>query len=346
MKNKVLICLFVVIYGVLSSHAVNVTLTTDEDYNNPVMIQKLQTNLAALLTEINNAYVQKRNLNLAGIPIHVPKAGEIDVKEELTTLWGITHFICDDDDVVERCWPLKDGFFVRQIPVIFDPDGEVRTESYFQEVSVAFDRNGNISEFRLGLTSGVGESLEKCNNSLEVKDVERRTLIMEFVERFKTAYNTKNISFLNKIFSDDALIITGTVIMTKPNSDSKQANAKVVYNRQNKQQYLANLRRAFARNKYIEVKFELISEHLPNVEGCAVVTRSLNDPNVYGVRLYQEWRSSNYNDDGYVFLLWDFRDENNPEIKVRTWQPTMVSPGNALKAEELFTMDDVEDWIQ
>ncbi len=344
MKNKVLICLFVVIYGVLSSHAVNVTLTTDEGYNNPVMIQKLQNNLAALLTEINNAYLQKRNLNLVGIPIHVPKAGEIDVKEELTTLWGITHFICDDDVVVERCWPLKDGFFVRQIPVIFDPDGEVRTESYFQEVSVAFDRNGNISEFRLGLTSGVEQSLEKCNKELAA-NVERSNKILAFCERFRTAYNTKDINFLNKIFSDDALIVTGTVIMTKPNSDSKQANAKVVYNRQNKQQYLANLRRAFARNKYIEVKFERISERLPNMDGC-VVTHSQNDPNVYGVRLYQEWRSSSYNDEGYVFLLWDFRDENNPEIKVRTWQPTMVSPGNALKEDELFTIDDVEGMIQ
>ena len=336
--KKTILCSLVMLLTSFSAHAVSVTLTTDEGYNNPAMVQKLQNNLAALLTEINAAYDQKRNLNLGNLPLHMPKDGEADVKDELATLWDMTHFKCDDEEVVDRLWPMSDGtYYVRQIPMILDPDGEVVRESTFQEVTVTFDHNGNISEFRFALDAQVSESMEKCGN---VANVERRTKILGFVERFRTAYCRKDLNFMNHIFSDDALIITGTVVESRPN-DLGKSNAKVVYNRLNKQQYLAKLRRAFARNKYIEVKFEVL-------DGECGVTQSQNNPNVYGVRLRQEWRSSNYSDDGYVFLLWDFRDENHPEIKVRTWQPTYVGSqksGEKLKKDDIFTIDDVEEMI-
>ena len=337
--KKTFFCCAVMMLMAVHSNAISVTLTTDEGYNNPVMVQKLQNNLAALLTEINAAYDQNRNLNLGNLPLHIANGGEADVKDELATLWDMTHFKCDDDEVVDRLWPLKDGsFYVRQIPMILDPDGEVVKECKFQEVTVTFDRQGKISEFRFALDAQVAESMEKCG---DVVNVERRTKILGFVERFRTAYCRKDINFMNQIFSDDALIITGTVVQSRPN-DLGQSNAKVVYNRQNKQQYLANLRRAFARNRYLEVKFEVL-------DGECGVTQSQNNSNVYGVRLRQEWRSSNYSDDGYVFLLWDFRDEEHPEIKVRTWQPTYVgakSEGNKMKKSNIFSIDDVEDMIK
>lgn len=340
--KKIFLCSLVMVLTSFSAHAVNVTLTTDEGYNNPVMLQKLQTNLAALLSEINAAYDQNRNLNLGSLPLHIPTGNESNVKDELATLWDMTHFRCDDDEVVDRLWPMKDGtYYVRQIPMILDPDGEVEKESTFQEVSISFDRNGNISEFRFALDAQVAESMEKCG---DVISAERKAIILQYVERFRTAYCKKDIDFMNKVFSDDALIITGTVVQTKSN-DLGQGNAKVVYNRQNKQQYLTNLKRAFQRNKYIEVKFSEIGDG----SGCGVVTQSRNNPDFYGVRLRQEWRSSNYSDDGYVFLLWDFRDESQPVIHVRTWQPTMIAVGNGpaqkLAEEDIFNMSSVEDMI-
>ena len=339
MKRTILFSLVMLLTS-LSAHAVNVTLTTDKGYNNPAMVQKLQNNLAALLTEINAAYDQKRNLNLAQISI------DDKAKDELATLWDITRFRCDDDEVVDRIWPMQNGsFYLRQIPMILDPDGEVVKESKFQEVSVTFDRNGRIDEFRFALDAQLSESMEKCG---DVVSTERRMIILQFVERFRTAYYRKDINFMNQIFSDDALIITGKVMMPRPN-DMGQGNAKVVYNRQNKQQYLSNLRRDFLRNKYIEVQFSEIGGGTEANSNCPGITQSRNNPNFYGVRLRQEWRSSNYNDDGYVFLLWDFSDEAHPVIQVRTWQPTMVSMGNGQKQklaeEDIFNMSSVEDMI-
>jgi len=53
------------------------------------------------------------------------------------------------------------------------------------------------------------------------------------------------------------------------------------------------------------------------------------------VTLHQSWRSSTYNDDGWLFLLWDFNDEEHPQILVRTWQEDQ-----AAAAEGVFSHHD------
>ena len=340
MKTKVLIFLAMLL-STCQVCAVNVTLTMDADYGNPAMVQRLQNNLAALLNEINAAYDEKRNLNLRALPFRVPaNINEASPVDELATLWDMAHFYCDDEVVVKRCWNMGDGsFFVRQIPLILDPDGEVVKSSKFQEASVSFDAEGNISEFRFALDAQLSESMEEAGNG--VVSAERKNVILQFVERFRTAYCRKDIDFLNRIFSDDALIITGRVVQAKPN-DMGRSNAKVEYNRQTKEQYIRNLRRAFMRNRYIDVKFDVVGD------GSKTVTQSNNNPNFYGVRLRQEWRSSSYSDEGYVFLLWDFRDEDNPVIQVRTWQPvyTDTQTKTRLPDAAIFDISNVEDMIQ
>ena len=59
---------------------------------------------------------------------------------------------------------------------------------------------------------------------------------------------------------------------------------------------------------------------------------------IYGVSLRQKYRSDIYSDDGYLFLLWDFRDETAPQIHVRTWQPSMRDNHTPLPENELFNI--------
>lgn len=122
-----------------------------------------------------------------------------------------------------------------------------------------------------------------------------------------------------RIFSDDALIITGRVIKTMGKSQtdgiSQQVRERVVYSKQSKQQYINNLRALFRTAEFVNVDFSDIE-----------LMRHGSNPNFYGVRLRQKWASQRYNgnqyaDDGYVFLLWDFTDETQPKIHVRTWTP-------------------------
>ena len=66
----------------------------------------------------------------------------------------------------------------------------------------------------------------------------------------------------------------------------------------------------------------------------------------YGVTLHQGYSSDRYHDDGYLFLLWDFRNEDCPQIHVRTWQPDSYNPdgkGNRrIPKDEIFSLSDFD----
>ena len=134
---------------------------------------------------------------------------------------------------------------------------------------------------------------------------------------------------MQKIYSDKAIIITGSVISTKnANVDivGKQMTESVRYRVQNKEQYLANLKRLFQRVNFINVTFDRIS-----------VKKHGAKKNIYGVTLHQKWESSSYCDDGWVFLLWDFTDSEKPQIHVRTWQTDqMVAIDGEFKLTDFF----------
>ena len=150
----------------------------------------------------------------------------------------------------------------------------------------------------------------------DVTDHRCRELILDFTERFRTAYNEHNINFLDAIFSDDALIITGKVIERKTGDGIKLPD-EVQYDVKSKGEYLKRLKRVFAQ----DVK-NLIHVEFTSIE----LTRHPNpDPEfqkIYFVTLHQKYRSGTYNDDGYLLLIWDFTNEERPMIHVRAWQPT------------------------
>lgn len=324
-----LICLLTGISA--SAQTVTVNLTVDSSFDNQTIIQKLENNLGKVLTEINRAQKENRPLNIAGLPMND------FASKSLSMLWANIHFYCDDEEVVERCWPLTNGYLIRRIPLIITPQGEEFGSGTYQEAIVEFTSSGIISDFRFALDAQLGESMEHGGEG--VVEAERRMLILSWCERLRTAYNTKDLDFINKTFSDDALIINGTVIKTKPSEMNKEG-LKVFYKKQNKQQYLANLKLAFMRNKWIDVKFSQIGEK-GETGGPESITRSTENPNKYGVRLRQEWRSSNYSDEGYLFLLWDFSNENEPVIDVRTWQPEWVG-GKKLPNDDIFSLSDFD----
>ena len=115
------------------------------------------------------------------------------------------------------------------------------------------------------------------------------------------------------IFSDDALIITGKKInRIKKNNEVSLPNYE--YKVQTKEQYINGLTNVFRNAQYINVKFD----------DYEIVRHSTMD-NYYAVYLKQTWYSKNwknsYADEGLVTLIWDFRDEENPRINVRTWMP-------------------------
>lgn len=157
------------------------------------------------------------------------------------------------------------------------------------------------------------EAAKVLSGRLEATDSLSRHKILSYCEHLRTSYTTRDIDFIRQVFSDNALIIVGHVVKTgaKPGT-AISSNSKVVYNIRTKREYLENLSRIFDSGKPIDVKFSefRIMRH-PTVEG------------LYGVTLRQGYSCGNYSDDGYLFLLWDFRNMSMPLIHVRTWQPSM-----------------------
>ena len=320
---------FALLFVTMPAHAVDVTLTVDEHVDRPSALAAAQSNLAAVLTEINRAQKAKEAVSVKNLRM------DEFAKKSLARLWAVTPFYCDDEEVVERCWVFKNGtMMVSHIPLIITPEDENFGLGTYQEAVVEFDTKGQLIDFRFALDAQTAESMERCGT---VVDKEKQMIILQYVERFRTAYNQKDISTIEKMFSDDALIITGRVVMAKPQGD-QGAQFKVEYNKQNKQQYISNLRRAFLRNKWIDVKFSQIGENGED-GGCAGITQSTKDKTKYGVRLRQSWKSSNYSDEGYLFLLWEFPEGGgDPIIHVRTWQPEMVGGTHQKPDDNISTL--------
>ncbi len=171
------------------------------------------------------------------------------------------------------------------------------------------------------------EAAKVLNGHLEETDSVSRHKILSYCEHLRTSYTTRDIDFIRQVFSDNALIIVGHVVSTGHKSgDMLSDPGKVKYVIRSKQSYLEKLDKIFKSGNQIDVKFSdfKIMRH-PTMEG------------IYGVTLRQKYACGSYSDDGYLFLLWDFRDRSMPLIHVRTWQPT---PAISLGDDELIDISD------
>ena len=161
------------------------------------------------------------------------------------------------------------------------------------------------------------EATKILQGRLTETDAAHRRQILNYCEHLRTAYTTKDIDFLRQVFSDDALIIVGNVVKVSKGSGRVSADSRVSYALHTKHGYLARLAKVFAMNRQLDVKFSdfHIMRH-PTKDG------------IYGVSLRQRYSSDRYADDGYLFLLWDFRNPSMPLIHVRTWQPSATVGGS------------------
>lgn len=315
-------CLF--IYNASAQQTVNFLVTEVEN-------EELSMAINFTVSDLLSAF------NVAAYDGTQPKVEELNITAEaisnIKKLWADCPFMCMDDQIVERAvvQPSKE-LQIRNIHIVMKPiEGVSKDVSWkkYQEGVITLSPEGKITNFHIALDPQLYISV--MGNAKSVDDLERRMLILEYVERFRNAYNLKDLPFLEQIYSDDALIITGKVITPVKSEMDNGNNPKIVYSRQNKKEYLTNLARVFSRNKRINVTFDEIS-----------VVRHPAKLDFYGVTLKQGWESDNYSDVGWLFLLWDFTNPEAPKIHVRTWQPTEFNHKPVPVQDEIFTIDDFD----
>lgn len=209
------------------------------------------------------------------------------------------------------------GAIARGLQMAFSFKSGVR-KSFVEDVVFAFSVDNKIDNISFGLgTTAENDILYKG-----AWDENTRKAIMNFLENYKTAYALKRIDYIRNVFDDDAVIIVGSVVKknlksaNEPQMEGRtttitqKGNDIIKYNRYTKDAYLKNLERSFKGNEYINLRF---SDN--------EVRKMAKGGELYAIQIQQDYYSSSYNDQGYLFLEVDLNNPNQPSIILRTWQP-------------------------
>ena len=139
------------------------------------------------------------------------------------------------------------------------------------------------------------------NSSDTLSDAREREVILKFIEEVRGYYMSKDIDALKTLFSDAGLIVVnGNMYAVKTGRSIPNNNRG----------YLDYLNTLFKKSRLVEVDFDSIS----------IVRHDLK-PQFYGVTLHQSFKNNSpYNYDGWLFMLWDFTNQDRPFIHFRRWQ--------------------------
>lgn len=206
-------------------------------------------------------------------------------------------------------------------------------KTFVEDVTFTFNKDNRIES----VAFGVGKVLEQnvFGNSAAIWSPEVRETIVSFMENYKTAYSLERYDFIESIFADDAVIISGSVVR-KSKSNPKNFDGKIIslegqniisYNRYTKDQYLKHLKNVFNRNEFINLKFT--NHEIQWLE-------KFDSTVIFAINIRQQYCSSTYSDEGYLFLMVDMTNPDEPLIKVRTWQPNEVPLDNLFNAGDFF----------
>ena len=182
-------------------------------------------------------------------------------------------------------------------------------KAFVQDVVFTFNAYNKIDNVSFGLGQTANDDI--LGKSIWPEEV--RMAIMQFLENYQTAYALKRLDYIESVFDEDAVIITGSLVPRKVITDGGgyvMTDKVVKYSRFNKQSYLKHLKMSFASKEYINLRFA-------NTD----VRKLSKGGELYAIQIYQEYYSSNYGDKGYLFLMVDLNNPDHPIIKVRTWQP-------------------------
>jgi hypothetical protein len=226
-----------------------------------------------------------------------------------------------------KCEQNGDKIVIRGLPAQFSFPKSGR--KFNELLAFTFDKEGNLDKVNFALSE---QAVNDILGNTKVSELEKQQII-GFVEDYKTAYSLKNIDYIEKVFSDNALIIVGSML-----KDDPDINLDGMYNKlgkkwkatqYSKQEYVANLKKLFAANEYVNLRLE-----------DNRLNRNNNPQSkVYGIQIHQYYYSQHYADEGYLFLMFDLADTLNPKIHVRTWQPDKNTDGSVYGLKDFFVTE-------
>lgn len=206
---------------------------------------------------------------------------------------------------------LRENVIARSIQMSFSFKKGIRKD-FVEDVVFTFNKNQKIDCIAFGLDRKAKLDIMKRGAWTPIA----RLTIIQFLENYKTAYALKRLDYLKTIFDDDAVIIVGHVaermVAESHSKDMPTAIRTQKYIKRtqyNKEQYLKNLEACFKSNEFVNIRFA-------NND-----VRKAKNGEEYGIQIKQDYYSTKYGDQGYLYIQVDLDDPQKPVIKVRTWQP-------------------------
>ena len=214
-----------------------------------------------------------------------------------------------DQDI--RLVQFRDGVVARSMKMSFSFSRGVR-KAFVEDIVFTFDSDKKIDCLAFGLGKDAQDDILKKRWPEEIK-----LAIVEFMENYKTAFALKRLDYLQSIFDDNAVIIVGHSAKSVPLSpqEVKLTVDKPVVRRtlMDKKTYMDRLARVFNSQEFVNIRF--------GNSDVSMTEAKISGGEWVGIQIKQDYYSTTYGDEGYLFLLVDINNPSKPCIKVRTWQP-------------------------
>ena len=305
MKNKIILLIIFININLLFSQNSFITIVEIVNEKSNPNRGLIENNISSLLNYFNNAF--SKDATTLDLSANIVTTNGM---ESINKLWKNRQFKTNELELYVYLLNRNNNtsYEIRHIPLVqLDDEGK----SNYQEAVFTLTKDGKIDDLKFGVAEHQYKEIMK--RGLSAIEETRRLVILSFVENFRTAYDRKDIKYIESVFGDKALIIVGKVIKEENSRIGLDGNVeveKVKFIRLSKQEYIKNLTSTFKSNNYIKVKYDSIE-----------VTQSKMNDHFYAVNMIQDWKTTRYSDKGYLFLLIDFTDEDKPIIHVRAWEP-------------------------
>ncbi|MEA3500207.1 MAG: hypothetical protein U9R41_04210, partial [Candidatus Marinimicrobia bacterium] len=289
----------------------NIQLKTDQD---SVPLKNIGQSTQKLLKLINNNNISK---------IKRSYSNDNFLKTKVVDYLKYNNAKPQDRNIGAKVNKTENGWEVRKIRMLHNyPSIHKQSTEY---MVLDFSKDGELRDINIAITKQLYDKFVKQGKF--GRDWDNRQQIIKFLEKYRTAYMSRDINTVEKMFAEDALIIVGRKIKRKKISPEEIYNKfgnepDYEYIRMKKEEYNKRQKQVFDHQKDIFLDFASFE-----------INRKNNQPSVYGVEMRQNYFSTTYSDEGYLFLLIDFSKED-PTIYVRAWQPNewdedkLISSGN------------------
>lgn len=156
-------------------------------------------------------------------------------------------------------------------------------------------------------TEDVNDSREALESAIFEKD---RKLILNYIERLRTAYVTRDSSFFKLMYDNNEkmIIVSGM---------RDYSDEQIRYRKMEPSYYRST--REYALKNYKDIEMEM-----DNIE----IFQDATNKSFYNVSYTQKWNSDSYHGNTNFYQLWDFTDPNKPHVVLQISTPVLDNIDN------------------